>query len=86
MSDEQNPDGAVSLRAGNWRAHVPSALIYGTLLLLGQWGGCSKMDETNRKLDDLRDRVGRIEGALAPRLAAAGGARGAGGTAALPGD
>jgi hypothetical protein len=88
MSDERTPagpDGAVSVRVkrpgSEWRAHVPSALIYGTLLLIAQAGGCSEQKETNRKLDDLRDRVARIEGAITPRVATIDvGRRGAGGT------
>lgn len=98
MSDEKTPageGGAVSLRVvreadgrRSWRAHVPGALITAAILAVGQLGGCQKLDEQGRKLDDVRDRVARIEGAmgLGPRLAArVSGAEGAGGTAATPG-
>lgn len=83
-------DEPISLRASRkgWSAHIPGAVLTAIILAIGQGAGCSKLDEQGRKLDDLRDRVARIEGAmgLGPRrLAALSGAEGAGGTAAVPG-
>jgi len=97
MPDEKTPTSAgsaVSLRVThdesgrrNLRAHIPSAVITGLIMVVGQWAGCSKLDEQGRKLDDVRDRVARIEGAmgLGPRASAiVTGAEGAGGTGAAP--